>query len=148
MDRVEAIVEHKGLNVFARVDHAAGATENRNVLRPTEMLIFGHPQGGTPWMACAQSVGIDWPLKALAWEDSSGQVRINCNDPAHLARRHDALSCPVAGNRKRALTRLAEATVAKWSTLNPNPSTGTAPQVAAMHRPCSRSAAPGLHASK
>jgi uncharacterized protein (DUF302 family) len=72
MDKFEAIVKEKGMNVFARVDHAAGAMKVNKTLRPTEVLIFGNPQGGTPFMECAQSVGIDLPLKALVWEDGIG----------------------------------------------------------------------------
>jgi len=65
MDRLEALVKERDLNVFARIDHAAGAAKIGKSLRPTELLIFGNPQGGTPFMECAQSVGIDLPLKAL-----------------------------------------------------------------------------------
>ena len=63
MDRLEGIVKQRGLNVFARIDHAAGAAKIGKILRPTEVLIFGNPQGGTPFMECAQSVGIDLPHK-------------------------------------------------------------------------------------
>jgi uncharacterized protein (DUF302 family) len=61
MDRLETAVKQKGLNVFARIDHAAGAAKIGKKLRPTELLIFGNPQGGTPFMECGQSVGIDLP---------------------------------------------------------------------------------------
>ena len=74
MNRFEDIAKQRGMNVFARIDHAAGAAKVGKVLRPTEVLIFGNPQGGTPLMECAQSVGIDLPLKALVWEDAAGQV--------------------------------------------------------------------------
>lgn len=65
-DRFEAAAKARGLNVFLRVDHAAGAKKIGRDLRPTELLVFGNPQGGTPLMECAQSAGIDLPLKALA----------------------------------------------------------------------------------
>jgi uncharacterized protein (DUF302 family) len=87
------------LHVFARIDHAAGATE---------LLIFGNPQGGTPFMECAQTVGIDLPLKALAWEDAQGQVWLGYNDPAYLAQRHGVATCPAAAKLSKALARLAE----------------------------------------
>jgi uncharacterized protein (DUF302 family) len=74
MNRLEEIVKQRGLTVFARIDHAAGASKIGKTLRPTELLIFGNPQGGTPLIECAQSVGIDLPLKALVWEDEAGQV--------------------------------------------------------------------------
>jgi len=75
--------------------------------------VFGHPQGGTPFMECAQSVGIDLPLKALVWEDAKGQVWLGYNDPAYLARRHGVTDCPAVGGLIKALSGLAEATVAR-----------------------------------
>jgi uncharacterized protein (DUF302 family) len=63
-------------------------------------------------MECAQSVGIDLPLKALVWEDAQGQAWVGYNDPAFLAKRHDASSCPAVENLRKALAGLAEATVA------------------------------------
>ena len=113
MNRFEAIAKQRGLNVFARVDHAAGAAKFGKTLRPTEVLIFGHPQGGTPFMECAQSVGIDLPLKALVWEDASSQVWLGYNDPAFLAQRHGVAQCPAVETLRKALAGLAEATVAR-----------------------------------
>ena len=113
MDRLEDVVKQRGLNVFARIDHAAGAAKVGKTLRPTELLIFGNPQGGTPFMECAQSVGIDLPLKALVWEDASAQVWVGYNDPAWLAQRHAVASCPAAENLRKALAGIAEATVAR-----------------------------------
>ncbi len=113
MDRLEQTVTQRQLNVFARVDHAAGAAKIGKSLRPTELLIFGNPQGGTPFMECAQSVGIDLPLRALAWEDGKGQVWLSYTDPAHIAQRHNASSCPAVPNLQKALAGLSEAVVAK-----------------------------------
>lgn len=113
LDKFEALAKERGLTVFARIDHAAGATKVGKTLRPTELLIFGNPQGGTPLMECAQSAGIDLPLKALAWEDAQGQSWLGYNDPAWLARRHDAATCPAVENLRKALAGLAESTLAK-----------------------------------
>ena len=82
-------------------------------LRPTELLIFGNPQGGTPLMVCAQTAGIDLPLKALVWQDDSAQVWLGYNDPAFLAQRHGAAACPSVENLRKALSGLAEAAVAR-----------------------------------
>jgi uncharacterized protein (DUF302 family) len=109
LDRFEAAAKERGLTVFARIDHAAGAQKVGKTLRPTELLIFGNPQGGTPLMECAQSAGIDLPLKALAWEDAQGQSWLGYNDPAWLAQRHGAATCPVVENLKKALSGLADA---------------------------------------
>jgi uncharacterized protein (DUF302 family) len=82
-------------------------------LRPTELLIFGNPQGGTPLMECSQTAGIDLPLKALVREDESGQVWLGYNDPAFLATRHGAAQCPVVANLKKALAGFVQEAVAK-----------------------------------
>ncbi len=113
MDRFESEAKSKGLNVFARIDHAAGAAKVGKTLRATEVLIFGNPQGGTPFMACAQSVGIDLPLKALVWEDASTQVWVGYNDPAWIAKRHAVESCSAAGNIGKALAAITATAVAK-----------------------------------
>jgi uncharacterized protein (DUF302 family) len=113
MDRLESAVKQRGLNVFARIDHAAGAAKIGKQLRPTELLIFGNPQGGTPFMECAQTVGIDLPLKALVWQDNSGQIWLGYNDPAYLAARHGAAQCPAAAGLSKALAGLAQQAVAK-----------------------------------
>jgi uncharacterized protein (DUF302 family) len=88
MNRLEAAVTAKGLTVFARIDHAAGASVAGLPLRPTEVLIFGNAKGGTPLMQAVQTIGIDLPLKALVWQDASGETWLSWNDPAWLAARH------------------------------------------------------------
>jgi uncharacterized protein (DUF302 family) len=88
MNRLEAQVKAKGMTVFARIDHAAGAAEVGLPLRPTELLIFGNAKGGTPLMQSAQTMGIDLPLKALVWQDQSGSTWLSYNDPGWLAKRH------------------------------------------------------------
>jgi uncharacterized protein (DUF302 family) len=103
MDRLEALLKQKGMTIFARIDHAANAAKVGKILRATELLIFGNPQGGTPFLECSQTVGIDLPLKALVWEDASGQVWLGYNDPAFLAQRHGVPQCPVVENMKKAL---------------------------------------------
>ena len=88
LDRLEAKVMAKGLAVFARIDHAAGAKEAGLPLRPTEALIFGNAKGGTPLMQLAQTIGIDLPLRALVWQDEAGNTWLSYNDPSWLAKRH------------------------------------------------------------
>jgi uncharacterized protein (DUF302 family) len=112
LDRMEGIAKQRGLIVFLRVDHAAGAAKIGKSLRPTELLIFGNPQGGTPFMECGQSVGIDLPLKALAWQDAQGQSWLGYNDPAWLAARHGVPQCPAVEDLKKALAGLAAAAAA------------------------------------
>ena len=88
MNRLETEVKAKGLTVFARIDHAAGAADVGLSLRPTELLIFGNAKGGTPLMQSVQTIGIDLPLKALIWQDASGSTWLSYNDPNWLAKRH------------------------------------------------------------
>ena len=88
MQRLEAGVKAKGMTVFAHIDHAAGAAEVGMALRPTDLLIFGSPKGGTPLMQSAQTIGIDLPLKALVWQDAAGVTWLSYNDPTWLAKRH------------------------------------------------------------
>jgi uncharacterized protein (DUF302 family) len=112
VDRLEALVTEKGMTVFARIDHAAGAAKVGKTLRPTQLLIFGNPSGGTPFMECAQTVAIDLPLKMLAWQDDTGQVWLAYNDPLYLAKRHRVPDCPVAQKIGHALANLAALAVA------------------------------------
>ena len=83
--------------VFARIDHAAGAASVGMALRPTELLIFGNPKGGTPLMQDRQTAGIDLPVKALAWEDADGKTWLSYNDADWIAARH----CAWCGKRRR-----------------------------------------------
>lgn len=113
LNRLEASAKQRGLKVFARIDHAAGAASVGKNLRPTELLIFGSPQGGTPLMECAQTVGIDLPLKALAWQDEKGQVWLAYNDPIYIAKRHGVTSCPAIAPIGKALSALVSEAVAR-----------------------------------
>jgi uncharacterized protein (DUF302 family) len=88
MDRFEAEIKARGMTVFARVDHAAGAAEVGLPLRPTELLIFGNAKAGTPLMQANPAIGIDLPLKALVFEDAAGKIWLAYNDPRWLAQRH------------------------------------------------------------
>jgi uncharacterized protein (DUF302 family) len=88
MDRLEADVKSQGMRVFARVNHAALATEAGQTLRPTELLIFGNPRAGTPLMQANQTIGIDLPLKMLVWQDVAGKTWLGYNKPEWLAERH------------------------------------------------------------
>lgn len=89
MDRMEAEIRARGMKVFARIDHATGASEAGLELRPTELIIFGNALGGTPLMQSVQTVGIDLPLKALVWEDASGTTWLSYNEPSSIAQRHN-----------------------------------------------------------
>jgi len=86
--RLETLLEFNGLTIFARVDHSGEAAKVGLQMRPTQLLIFGSPKGGTPLMQAAPTVAIDLPLKALVWEDEHGKVWISHNSPEYLQQRH------------------------------------------------------------
>ena len=98
-DRLEAALKQKGMTVFTRIDHAAGAQKAGKQLRPTELVIFGNPKVGTPLMQCDQRIAIDLPQKALIWEDEGGQVWLSYNDPKYLAKRHNLKGCDKVLNK-------------------------------------------------
>jgi uncharacterized protein (DUF302 family) len=89
LDKLEAILHEKGIEVFARIDHGAGAKKAGLEMPPTQLLIFGSPRAGTPIMLKSPAAAIDLPLKALAWQDGQGRVWLSYNDPAYLKRRYD-----------------------------------------------------------
>jgi uncharacterized protein (DUF302 family) len=115
IDRLAELAMARGLHVFARVDHAAGAVKAGLALRPTQLLILGNPTGGTPLMQDRQRAGIDLPVKALAWEDADGRVWLSYNDAAWIAQRHalgaqsraavETMAAGVAALTKAAATR-------------------------------------------
>ena len=88
LDRLESDVKAKGLTVFARIDHAAGATAVGLSLLPTAVLIFGNARGGTPLMQSNQLIGIELPLKVLVWQDTSGKTWLSYVEPTDLAKRY------------------------------------------------------------
>ena len=92
MDRLVAEIRAKGMNVFARIDHAAGAAEVGLKLRPTKLILFGNALGGTPLMQSIQTVGIDLPLKVLVWQDAQGKTWVSYNEPRWIAQRHGVTS--------------------------------------------------------
>jgi uncharacterized protein (DUF302 family) len=89
MQRLEALLNERGVTIFARIDHSGEAAKVRLKLPSTKLLIFGSPAGGTSLMQAAPTVAIDLPLKALFWRDAEGKVWLTYNDPAYLQQRHN-----------------------------------------------------------
>ena len=89
IQRFEALLSERGVTIFARVDHSGEAAKVGLAMRPTKLLIFGSPKGGTPLMQAAPTLAIDLPLKALFWQDAEGKVWLTHNDPSYLRQRHD-----------------------------------------------------------
>jgi uncharacterized protein (DUF302 family) len=88
VDRLKSILAQRGVQVFALIDHSGEAEKVGLKMRPTKLLIFGNPKGGTPLMVAAPTLAIDLPLKALVWEDEGGKVWITHNNPEYLQQRH------------------------------------------------------------
>ena len=111
VDWLEAEIRARGLTIFARIDHAAGAAEVGLELRPTELFIFGNARGGTPLMQSVQTVGIDLPLKALIWQDATGKTWISYNEPRWIVQRHGIVNAePIVtkmADQLRAITNAA-----------------------------------------
>jgi uncharacterized protein (DUF302 family) len=88
IERIERAVAAKGMQIFARIDHSGEASKVGLAMRPTQLLIFGNPKGGTALMVARPTAAIDLPMKALAWEDSDGKVWLTYNAPELLQQRH------------------------------------------------------------
>ena len=87
IDRLEAVLQAKGITIFARIDQQAEAEKVGLSLRPTQLLLFGNPQAGTPLMVAEPAIALDLPLKILAWEAADGKVWLSYNDPNYLKQR-------------------------------------------------------------
>ena len=114
LDRLEASLRGNGVTVFARIDHAAAAASVDMTLPPTELIIFGQPKAGTPLMQEQQSIGIDLPLKMLAWQDANGKNWLAYNDIDWLAKRHGLGEdlAPAISSIAKGLAKLAETAAA------------------------------------
>ena len=88
LDRLGIALERKGIKVFARIDHAKGAKSVGMDMTPTAVIIFGSPKIGTPLMTSNPAIGLDLPLKAVAWQAADGSVKLAYTDPAVLAKRY------------------------------------------------------------
>jgi uncharacterized protein (DUF302 family) len=89
VEKLKAILQSKGITLFALIDHSGEAAKVGMKMRPTKLLIFGNPKAGTPVMVAAPSSAIDLPLKILIWEDAKGAVWVTYNGPAYLQKRHN-----------------------------------------------------------
>lgn len=95
----KAIAEH-GLTLFAHIDHTGAAASVGLEMQPAHVLVFGSPQAGTPLMVATPLLALDLPLKALVWQDDTGQVQVSYTDPAYLGARYgipDDLAKNIAG---------------------------------------------------
>ena len=110
--RLEAEIKAHRMGVFTRIDHATLAAAVGLALRPTKLILFGNPRGGTPLMQASLTTGIDLPLRALVWQDASGKTWRSWNEPAWLAKRHEVTGAegPLAAMTKALGDLAAKAT--------------------------------------
>ena len=109
-DRLENILNEKGMTIFKRIKHSESAAKVGVELRETELIIFGNPKVGSPLMKCQQSAAIDLPQKALVWEDNESTVWISYNDPRYLEKRHGISGCDeVLSKIEKALSGITKA---------------------------------------
>jgi len=65
IERLVQAIEAAGLQLFARIDHSGGAQAAGLQMPPTEVLLYGHPKGGTPIMQAVPAAALDLPLRVL-----------------------------------------------------------------------------------
>jgi uncharacterized protein (DUF302 family) len=88
LQRFQSVLNERGIRIFTVIDHSGEAEKVGLKMRPTKVVIFGNPKGGTPLMLAAPTLAIDLPLKALIWEDEKGKVWVTYNSPEYLQQRH------------------------------------------------------------
>ncbi len=108
LDRVEVILNKKGITVFARVDHAAGAEKVGLQMNDTQLLIFGNPKMGTPLMNEQILMGLDLPMKMLAWKDTRGQTWLAYTRPQALQQRHQLKNQMIIEKMNKALDAISQ----------------------------------------
>jgi len=88
ISRLESALKDAGIGVMGSVDHKSNAATAGLELPPTRLLIFGNPKIGTRRMQKNRLIGLDLPMKALAWQDADGQVHLSYTTPSALRERH------------------------------------------------------------
>ena len=113
-ERLENILNEKGMTIFNQINHSDAAQKVGVELRETRLIIFGNPKVGSPLMQCQQSVAIDLPQKAIIWEDDKSKVWISYNDPRYLGKRHNIIGCDeVITKVEKALSGITKAAATK-----------------------------------
>lgn len=107
LDAAQAAIKNKGLTVFARIDHAAGAQAAGLAMPATQLLIFGNPKVGTPLMQAGSTLAIDLPMKLLAWTDADGKHWVAYNAADYLQDRHQLGDAPGLQTVREALAGFA-----------------------------------------
>ncbi|HEY0373574.1 MAG TPA: DUF302 domain-containing protein [Amnibacterium sp.] len=86
--RLRDALQERRIEVFAVIDHAAGARGAGLTLRDEVLIVFGNPAVGTPLMQADPTTGIELPLRMLVFDTDSG-VRLAWRPPSRLADRFE-----------------------------------------------------------
>src|SRR6516225_952208 len=78
--RLRGLLADKGMTIFVDIDQADAAAQVGMTLRPTRLIVFGNPKGGTPVMQANPCAGLLLPLKAQVWEDEARATWIAIDD--------------------------------------------------------------------
>lgn len=113
LSRFKEILAKKGMNIFAEIDHQAGASSVGLKIHPTTLLIFGNPEIGTKLIQCQQTIGLDLPLKVLFSVDEHHQTLLSYTDPQAIARKHKTQCTPVVRKMQGAMKKFAEYATSK-----------------------------------
>jgi len=113
LDRLEQVLKSRGITLFARIDHDGGAKKVGIKMQPTRLLIFGNPKMGTPLMKENRMMALDLPMKALAWQDSGGQVWLSYLKPSVLQKRHQLKNLHIIDKMSKALNAMTDLALKK-----------------------------------
>ncbi|MBV1873056.1 MAG: DUF302 domain-containing protein [Gammaproteobacteria bacterium] len=116
-DRLEDVLRNSGMKIFLRIDHALNAQKVGIDINPNQLILFGNPKIGSKLMLCAQTIGIDLPLKALVSEDKTGSVWLRFNDPIYLAKRHQFSCSAITKKTSKALHQFANEAISQQSSI-------------------------------
>ena len=87
VELLTAALHDRGVDLFATIDHGAGAHAAGLALADEVVLVFGSPAVGTALMVADPRVGIELPLRMLVWSQD-GATHVGYQDPAGLADRY------------------------------------------------------------
>ena len=106
-----AAVTGAGNTIFATIDQAAAAASVGLTMRPTTLIIFGNPKGGTGLMVAFPLAALDLPLKLLVWDDG-GVVHVAFTPTEEIAARYNVTGMDVLiANMRHALDALTNVVV-------------------------------------
>lgn len=111
IDRLQNLLKNKGIDVFKRVDHGAGAKRVGLKLHDSQLLIFGNPKMGSPLMAEAPMMGLELPMKVLAWKDAEGQVWLSYLNPTVLQTRHGLKQSEIISKMSNSLNAFTDTAI-------------------------------------